>query len=300
MNALRPAIRLSVALVTHNRPRSLERALVSLREQDVQPWEVIISDDSDESSALAIRELARSYGCRYVRGPARGLYANRNHSALACGGTHIRTMDDDHELPPGHIDRCVEGISEDPGAVWIISEETPSRPRSDVCPPQLHPRGFAAPPKPGQACWAIADGATIYPREVFDRGLRFVEDFPSGAAFLEWGSRLHWLGYRIRHLNATYVFHRAEVSSELIFTAEADRTSRFFAMLSHSFLYQPTVRNKLLTSAELARQVVQNGHAGWSSLRRAHSIYRRHRASLATLRSGERAEAREPRARHPA
>lgn len=92
-------IRISVALVTRNRPESLRRCLTSLRAQDVQPWEVVISDDSDDhESALA---LAKEFGVRHVLGPKRGLYGNRNSSALACEGTHIRTMDDDHTFPPG-------------------------------------------------------------------------------------------------------------------------------------------------------------------------------------------------------
>ncbi|MFM6022178.1 MAG: glycosyltransferase family 2 protein, partial [Dolichospermum sp.] len=40
-------ILLSIALVTRNRPESLERCLKSLRSQNVQPFEVVISDDSD-------------------------------------------------------------------------------------------------------------------------------------------------------------------------------------------------------------------------------------------------------------
>ena len=39
---------LSVALVTRNRPGSLQRALASLRSQNIQPFEAIVSDDPDE------------------------------------------------------------------------------------------------------------------------------------------------------------------------------------------------------------------------------------------------------------
>src|SRR4051794_13593699 len=94
--------RISVALVTRNRPESLERTLTSLRAQDRQPFEVLVSDDSDDAKATLTRKVAARYGCRYERGPRRGLYANRNAAHALCRGSHIRTMDDDHEFPEHH------------------------------------------------------------------------------------------------------------------------------------------------------------------------------------------------------
>src|SRR5205823_4465666 len=114
--------RLSVAVVTRNRPSSLERTLQSLRGQSVQPFEVIVSDDSDEEHVNRVREIIAAHSCHYVRGPRRGLYANRNHVAAACTGTHVRTMDDDHEFPSEHMSRCLSAITSDPTAVWIIGE----------------------------------------------------------------------------------------------------------------------------------------------------------------------------------
>ena len=100
---------LSVALVTRNRPDSLQRTLRSLRAQDLQPFEVVVSDDSEPALAGATRDVALEHGCRYLTGPQRGLYANRNAAALACQGTHVRTMDDDHEFPGGHAAACRAG-----------------------------------------------------------------------------------------------------------------------------------------------------------------------------------------------
>src|SRR3954454_3566516 len=97
-------IKLSVALVTRNRPDSLRRTLESLKQQSLQPYEVIISDDSDNETLIAVNnELAQKYSCRYIKGPGKGLYANRNFVARHCSGTHIRTMDDDHEFPENHL-----------------------------------------------------------------------------------------------------------------------------------------------------------------------------------------------------
>jgi glycosyltransferase involved in cell wall biosynthesis len=252
-------IHLSVALVTRNRAVSLERTLKSLRNQDTQPWEVIVSDDSDENEARQVERIARNYSCEYVRGPRRGLYANRNHVALACRGTHIRTMDDDHEFPNGHFAQCMKAIEDDPDSIWIIGEyfsNQHDRTAPPDCPGQLHPRGFSFLPLNPDACWAIADGATIYPRFVFDRGVRLVETFRFGAAYLEFGSRLHWLGYRIRQLTTTYVVHHYEPSKRSFSDPESDISSRFFAMLCHSFIYQPSLKNKVQSILQI----------GWESL----------------------------------
>jgi glycosyltransferase involved in cell wall biosynthesis len=274
--------RISVALVTRNRVESLERTLRSLRAQDLQPYEVIVSDDSDPAPAHAVRKLTRSFDCRYVEGPRRGLYANRNHSALACTGSHIRTMDDDHEFPAQHFDACALSVANDPEAVWIIGERQPSAPLADGfrCPPQLHPRGFSVIPGANGSLWAISDGAAIYPRLLFDRGLRFVEDFPFGASYLEWGSRLRWLGYRIRHLASTYVIHHHDPAARSYADDGVDLTSRFFAMFAHSFLYQPTITNRVLCAAEVGKQLVIRRRAAMKAVRQGWDLYR-HRRPLA-------------------
>ena len=98
-----PQVSVSVALVTRNRPRSLERCLESWRRQTVAPDEIVVSDDSDVETAAETEQIALRYGCRYIRGPRRGLYANRNHVSLACRGTHIVSADDDHTHPADYL-----------------------------------------------------------------------------------------------------------------------------------------------------------------------------------------------------
>jgi len=272
--------RLSVALVTRNRPSSLERTLISLRNQNVHAWETIISDDSDPEQAADVRQLAANYQCGYVSGPHRGLYANRNHAALACKGTHIRTIDDDHEFPPGHMGECLAAIACDPEAVWIIGEFLPGQDRaskSAECPGQLGPRGFSVLPADADDCWAIADGATIYLRKIFDSGLRFAEAFRFGAPYLEFGSRLHFFGYRIRQLTSTYVIHHFEAGKRSLADPEEEMASEFFAMLCHSFIYQPRLKNKMLTVAQIGLMTVRHPKSAVRALKKAVPQYRQRR-----------------------
>ena len=277
--------RLSVALVTRNRASSLARTIRSLRAQTVQPWQVVVSDDSDEAPATEVRRICADYGCKYLEGPRRGLYANRNRAAIACGGTHIRTMDDDHEFPSGHMEQCVAAVDRDDKAVWIIGEYLPGEERpgtSPQCPGQLHPRGFSfAPPDPDDS-WALADGASIYPREIFDRGLRFPEAFRFGAAYLEFGSRLRFLGYRIRQLQSTYVIHYYEAAKRSVTDPEGEMAAEMFAMLCHSFIYQPGVSNKALSAAQIGLLLIRRQAAAMRALHLALSEFKARRMTPAT------------------
>ena len=240
--------RISVALVTRNRPDSLLRTLKSLRSQSEQPFEVLVSDDSDDEQGREVAELAQRFSCRYLRGPRRGLYANRNFVAAACMGTHVRTMDDDHEFPERHFEQCQRAVERDPNSVWIIGEflpgqETPGRPPH--CPGQLNPRGSSSTPENPDDCWAISGScAGIYPRAIFERGIWMAEDFKFGAAYLEFGCRLKWLGYRMRFLDSTYVVHHYDPANRSVMNPAIDIGSSIFAMLSMSRIYQPSFSNE--------------------------------------------------------
>jgi glycosyltransferase involved in cell wall biosynthesis len=279
-------VRLSVALVTRNRPSSLERTLRSLRAQDEQPFEVVVSDDSDDQQVAASREVALRHGARHVEGPHRGLYANRNAAALACAGTHVRTMDDDHEFPPGHVATCLQAVQRRPDTVWIIGECLPAAvtaPDPWVCPPQLHPRGHSVTPTPGTRIWAIADGASIYRREIFEHGLRFFEDFPFGASYLEWGSRLHWLGYDIRHLDETFVIHHYDPKQRSFHNLRNDQAASLFAALCHSFIYQRSIQNQAQTLGQLAVVAGQHGSLGMHAAADAWRAFRSLRRTAASM-----------------
>jgi GT2 family glycosyltransferase len=201
-------ISLSVALVTRNRPEQLVRCLRSLRAAAESPEEVVVSDDSDEAFAPLTREVAERFGCRYVQGPRRGLYANRNFSAGQCRGTHVRTVDDDHEFPTDHWRRVREAVAADPEAVWVIGEFDDWNKVKEPFPavPEIQPRGFSFPPKNPDASMAISDGATVYPRRALSVNL-MLERFLFGNVYLEFGARLKARGYRIRHLSTTYIIH---------------------------------------------------------------------------------------------
>lgn len=239
-----PAIQLSVALVTRNRPAPLRRCLESLRAQNVQPFELVVSDDSDPRFALETRAVTEQWGGRYLTGPRRGLYANRNQAAIACQGTHIRTMDDDHTFPDGHLALCLDAVREDPRSIWTVGETSfiEGRPHATAeTANQLHPSGLGTRVENPDDNWAIADGSTTYPRIIFDAGFRLMEEFGFGSSYLEFGALLYHHGFRSRCLRgaAALVEHHANWGTILRSHDPAVRASHLYASLCYNFCFRP-------------------------------------------------------------
>lgn len=209
-------IRLSIALLTRNRPYSLNQCLESVRSQSVQPFEIVVSDNSDPAYVSDSKQVADRWDCRYITGSLRGLCSNRNHAAVACQGTHIRTMDDDHILLPEHLEKCLEALKFDPHSIWTTGEigyidgefynqaETAN---------QLSPSGVGIGITNTDNNWGIADGSSIYPRTVYDQGFRMLEDYEYGESSLEFGAYLYANGFKSRSLLGVYVEHYAEAAT---------------------------------------------------------------------------------------
>lgn len=233
-------MKLSVALVTRNRPEQLDLSIKSLRAQSVQPFEVIVSDDSDPERASQTQMVAAVYDCMYVQGPRRGLYANRNFVAQRCSGTHIRTMDDDHILPAGHLEDCIVAVEMDPGAIWTTGEMGYLKDQFvgvAKTAAQLGPSGYAQAITDPDDNWAIADGSTIYPKEVFDSGLRMIEYFGFGAAYLEFGAFIYRLGWKSRCIPQAYIEHRA------VSLSPPNWASHRFASICFNLYFRPDIRH---------------------------------------------------------
>jgi glycosyltransferase involved in cell wall biosynthesis len=214
-------IAISVALVTRNRPRELERCLASWRAQAHQPFEIVVSDDSDDLQRRAVFNLAQRFGTRYEPGPRRGLYANRNAASLACQGSHIMSADDDHTHPGGFFQAVSEMVGQDPGRIWTFGEKHPSTPDQIIArPAELHVSGAGCAPVDYTASAAIADGASVYPRTVFDRGFRYDETYRFGGMWYLFGKVLKKAGWRITFSDRTFVWHH--------FTAEERKTDRTY------------------------------------------------------------------------
>ncbi|MEC4806239.1 MAG: glycosyltransferase family 2 protein [Jaaginema sp. PMC 1079.18] len=232
--------KLSIALVTRNRAEQLNCCLESVRSQKIQPWEIVVSDDSTEEESFKTAQVAQKWGCRYLRGPRQGLYANRNFAALACQGSHVRTMDDDHILPPGHLELCEAAIAIDPEAIWTTGEVgfvNQQFSGEAATAQQLCPAGVGAMVTDLDDNWAIADGSTIYPRVIFEQGYRLLEDYRYGSSYLEFGAYLYYRGFRSRCIRGAYVEHYADCTTVNRYDSEAVE-SWFFASLCYNLYFK--------------------------------------------------------------
>ncbi|MHA4894178.1 glycosyltransferase family 2 protein [Pedobacter sp. PWIIR3] len=256
-------IKLSIALVTRNRPDSLRKTLESLAQQDYKPYEIIISDDSSEilSKEKNIR-LCVEFGCKYLDGPHNGLYANRNFVAKQCTGTHIRTMDDDHLFPKGHLKACIDSIIQFPSTILTIgeyiSDHDEDRVKPYPIPGQLHPRGYSYYPFEGstEAYYGISCGATIYPYKLIDDGIYNAEFYKFGTLYLEYGARLRYLGYDIQILKDTYIIHNDATTTANSLNPATIVEANIFSILCLSLIYRPTVKNRFLTLSQILKFVV--------------------------------------------
>ncbi len=234
--------RISLALLACGRPAALRRVLESVRAQSAPPWEMVVSDDSPDPNDVRENQAAAARaGARWLAGPRRGLYANRNAAARACRGTHVRAMDDDHLLPPGHLAACLDAVRRDPRALWTTGENGYVNGRFHEEAPlasELGPAGVGEPVPPSRADdnWAVADGSTTYPREVWDLpGGGFVEEWSYGSSYLEFGAWLYARGWRSRCVPGAMVEHHMDTAALARTGSFGEVQSQIFAILCWHF-----------------------------------------------------------------
>jgi GT2 family glycosyltransferase len=84
----------SAVIITRHRPEMLARAIDSLKSLAYPLAEVIVSDDSLNNNTIDM--LTACYPeVKYVRGPQRGIAANRNSGIRVASSEYILMMDDD-------------------------------------------------------------------------------------------------------------------------------------------------------------------------------------------------------------
>lgn len=262
-------ILISVAIVTRNRPASLERCLQSWRRQTVAPYEIVVSDDSDDSDAGKTMELAERYGCVYTRGPCRGLYANRNHASLACTGTHILSADDDHTHPVDFFDSVLNTARRSPIRVWTFAQRPANIPDLPIgTPPELHRSGAGKTPTNQFNSTAIADGASLFPRAIFDSGLRYDEAYPFGAMWLLWGKQIARQGWRISYAgDCTFHWHHEEHEGRVLDKGAVRKHLETinYAIVVNLLYYERTMETAVFTAYYLlARMILPYSVTGYS------------------------------------
>ena len=115
----------SVIIRTCGRPQVLERALVSVREQDYPNIEIVIVEDGENVSEEFIKSnFADLNICYSATGEKRGRCAAGNLGLKMAKGTYFNFLDDDDYFLPGHVSALVDKLKENEcKAAYTIAEE---------------------------------------------------------------------------------------------------------------------------------------------------------------------------------
>lgn len=104
--------RISVVIITRDRPEHLRRCLANLATQTRAPEEVIVVDSSDSSDSEAV--AAAFSGARYFRFPAgrRGMPAARNFGIRKAQGDVVAFLDDDCQASPVWLEKLAAAYAD--------------------------------------------------------------------------------------------------------------------------------------------------------------------------------------------
>jgi glycosyltransferase involved in cell wall biosynthesis len=115
----------SICVPTANRAAYLRESLQSIRAQDYEHLEILISDNcsDDETAEICRKAAAEDARIRYVRQPEPlGLYANHNFCIGASRGDFLCFFHDDDDREPGIVREYVDFLAAHP-EVGVVSSD---------------------------------------------------------------------------------------------------------------------------------------------------------------------------------
>ncbi|QQG44338.1 MAG: glycosyltransferase [Candidatus Roizmanbacteria bacterium] len=110
----------SAAIVTKNRPKSLQKCLMSLVKQTILPKEILIIDSSDDDKTKKLISLfKRQLNLKYIFESKTGISNARNRALKETAGEILAFIDDDCEASPNWIEEIVKAHHKYPQVVAI-------------------------------------------------------------------------------------------------------------------------------------------------------------------------------------
>ena len=252
---------ITVCICTRNRPEELSSALESLCNGSIRATRVLVSDDSDENTQSATREVARTYGADYQVGPRNGLGANRNACVEVVETDLVAFIDDDVRVSPEFVAHAIGCTSEAITTGWEMNyyEARPKRVVSSN-PSFL---GFQKRPTKG-AYSSIVINATVIPAHAF-ADIRFDSLTRYGYEELDFARHARANGWEIVHNPDLWVEHHPSPTGRDSYNSEID-ISRLFLTRWAYFEYES---NPIKASAY---SIIAAAHLLAVSMRRRRSI----------------------------
>lgn len=245
--------KISVCICTMNRPLELKNCLESIERSSIKPYEVIVSDDSNEEFAKETERITSSFKCtKYIKGPRKGVAANRDNCLKYFNGEFVSFVDDDVVVSPSFLKEalvcfnqaCFEYRTDKivvTGKVKVICEN-----EHELLPLNLDFLGYHKKPiKRGDQQRVISMTSSLFPSKLFRR-VMFDENTHTAE---ERDISLHALhvGFKIVYNPKATVYHYLSSYSNL-HNQEIDETSRFYFGLKRYWLYECSIPKFLLFS----------------------------------------------------
>ncbi len=245
--------KISICICTMNRPTELRRCLEGIEKSSIKPYEVIVSDDSNEELVEETETITSSFkDTRYIRGPRKGVAANRNNCLDYLNGEFVSFVDDDVIISPDFLKEalvcfdqvCLKYRTDKivvTGTVKMICEN-----EYELLPLNLDFLGYHKKPvRYGDEQRAISMSNNLFPSSLFRR-VKFDENTHTAE---ERDISLHALhvGFKIVYNPKIMVYHYMSSHSNL-HNQEIDEISRFYFGLKRYWIYEQSIPRFLLFS----------------------------------------------------
>ena len=199
-------IKISLCICTRNRHEELRNCLTAIYQGNVHPFEVIVSDDSDEE-APAHSLTAEFEAAIYQRGPCKGLGPNRNACIRRSTGTHIMFIDDDVRVSPHFFETAYSILQEEDAHTVVTGCQTDHTETTTykITPHNVDFWGFQQVAVRDEYR-SIVINATVFPASLFNKAV-FDENVRYGSEEIDMARHAVALGFKIVFRDSLCVDH---------------------------------------------------------------------------------------------
>ena len=105
---------IQIFIATHNRPRLVQDALVSVKNQSVRGFEVFILDNSNDGATADKKTIFEAAGAKYIQTPQNVLLANFSAAQQLADKKYCMIFHDDDLLHPQYIETALAWLNKYP------------------------------------------------------------------------------------------------------------------------------------------------------------------------------------------